>query len=656
VSTQDVMSRVLDGWQVTANGKVELPARVCAEHLAMLGASWDTEHNDATRDGINAHLAGHLVIRSEPGGEARSPLHEGVDCAIGWQSSAMGDPKPLGAELVIQALSGLMAVHGREQRFPRRLGLDVASVAAGIAAAQGILAALIGVSRGQAPKSVATSVLQAALLFLYHHLAIATCGEDFPNLPSGSALGPPFPTSDQFWVEIEVLTFEAWTAFWKHLGIEQSDRESAWSIFVFRYLTANCKLPATFHEATKQYTLGELSRIAKVHDVAICRVRSYHEVLSEPGWSKAGDRQMHDGAQHLAAPWTIGAELQPSWCDWARTTTADAPLAGLTVIEVTSRLQGPLAGLLLHLLGANVVKVEPPGGDFGRHAPPRAGSLGAAYLAYNRGKQVVEIDYKQPDGQEQLANLLNNADVFLHNWRSGRAERLGFDYKVLARHNPKLVYAHASGWGRSGDEPSPIAGDYLVQAYAGCGDGLAPLDEMPFPSRLTLIDVTGGLLACEGILAGLYHRERAGQGCRVDTSLLAGAMTLQRHVLRQIMTEHEAGRRLGRPLWGLLDRPMETADGFLVVEAGDESTRKRISEICGLMCFVGPQALDEQILKQLRSRPSSEWEQRFLAAGIPAATVCSDLTSLPHDHRVSGFLERVNDACWLPSAPWRFAT
>ncbi|HEU0297790.1 MAG TPA: CoA transferase, partial [Longimicrobium sp.] len=241
------------------------------------------------------------------------------------------------------------------------------------------------------------------------------------------------------------------------------------------------------------------------------------------------------------------------------------------------------------------------------------------------------------------------ADVFLHNWRSGRAAGLGLHRTALARRNPGLVYAHASGWGTLRREPAPFAGDFLVQAHAACGQGLNPEDEPPFPSRLTLVDATGGLLACEGILAALYLRERTGRGSRVDTSLLAAAMALQEPVLRAMVLAGERGRRTGRPRWGPLDRPLRTAEGWLVVEIGGDDARRRLAAACGAGAADG----DEALAARLGARTAAEWEPQLRRAGIPATAVREALAGVAGDPRLAGMLERVGGACWMPAAPWR---
>ncbi len=540
--------------------------------------------------------------------------------------------------MVAQAQSGLMALHGVERRQPRRLGLDVASAVAGILASQAVLAALVGRSRGCKVERVETSVLDGALVFLSHRLPIATCGAVPPVDPELTAPGPPFTTADGGWVELEVLRFADWRGFWTRLGAAETALDAAWSSYALRYLTGTCALPPSLHAATRGQTLAKVREVADACGVAVGRLRTYDEVVAD----RTGARS--------EPPWTLDLHTSGSRpASLGDDDLAAGPLAGLRVVELATRLQGPLAGLLLQRLGAHVVKVEPPGGDMGRAGPSAFGR--AAYLAYNRGKEIMELDYKRSEGRTELRGLAAGADVFLHNSRPGRAERLGFGSRDLARANPGLVYAYASGWGGSTTAPSDIAGDYIVQAHAACGEGLHPDGEPPFPSRLTLVDVTGGLLACEGILAGLCLRERTGAGCSVGTSLLAAALTLQRPVLDGIAAGREDCRRRGRPLWGPLDRPIPTADGFLAVWAGDPGTRDRLAAACGLHSS----ADDERIEVRLRTRAGTEWEPLLRERGVPAAVVQDDLRGLPRDPAVAPLLEPIDGGAWAPAAPWRFA-
>lgn len=594
---RDSLRAVLAGVAVSPRGRPGRAVGTCAAHLAWLGAA----------------------RRPEPA----------VGCVI-------GGPDGMDGEATAQAVTGLMAVHGRDRGVPRRLGLDVVSVASGIVASQGVLAALIARSRGRDVRGVEVSVLDAGLFLLNHHVTIATSGGDFPPHESGPAPGPPFATADGRWVEVEALSPEHWMAFWGRLGIVRKDVVGrAWLPYVLRYLAGRCALPAELHEATRRSTLAELRGAAESSGVALCPLRTGTPV---------------NGGPEAAPPWMISrhpetptASATTPASSASRPAADDAPLSGLRVVEATSRMQGPLAGLLLRMLGAEVVKVEPPGGDFGRGSRPLAGTTGAAYLAYNRGKSVVEIDYKSPAGRAEIADLAATADVFLHNWPPGRAGKLGLDAESLHRRNPRLVYAAASGWGGEPEPPSPIAGDYLVQAYAGCGERLNPPGEPPFPTRATIVDATGGLLACEGVLAGIHLRERTGRGSAVETSLLAGARALRA----------AAPEGLG---WDVLDGPLETVDGHLVVDAPDPAARRRLQQACGLDAGATGAVAVERIAGRLRELPAAVWEERLRDAGVPAARVCAELGELPEDPRMKGRLESVNGDCWAPGAPWRFTS
>lgn len=584
---RDATRDPLDGCAVVAAAG---PAARCAEHLATLGATATV----STLDGESA-----LSLRADG--------HR-VDGHIDWH------PAPAGAETVVQALTGLMAAHGRDPGVPRRSGVDLASFAAGVVATQGMLAALIAQRRGLPVAAVEVSVPGSALLLLNHHIAIATSGGEFPYRASGTG-GPPFRTADGYWVELEVLSGDDWARFWPRLGVaDPSTVSAAWLPFVYRYLAGRCRLPDALPEAVARHNLLQVREAANACGIALSPVR-YQPGPPLPLWTLS---------PHAETDARVGRLDRPDRPD-------GAPLRGLRVVEISSRLQGPLASGLLRMLGAEVVKIEPPGGDFGRGSPPLAGEIGAAYLAYNHGKRVVELDYKRPAGRAELDELVAAADVFLHNWRPGRAESLGLDSADLAAHNPGLVYAYASGWGSAPDPPSAIAGDFLVQAYAGCGVALNPPGEPPFPSPLTLVDATGGLLACTGILAGLYLRERTGRGSRVDTSLLAGAQALRAAA---------SGR------WGPLDRPIRTVDGYLAVDAVEAGTRLRLYRTCGA-------SGEPTAVARLGERPAAHWAAVLREVGVPAAVVRADLAGLVRDPDLGGRLEPAG-ACAIPGPPWRF--
>ncbi len=533
-----------------------------------------------------------------------------------------------------------MEVHGRDVHQPRRVGLEFLSVATGVIASQGVLAALIGNRRGQGHSSVETSALRAAFFMMSPFIAAATSGDEWSPPVPASAPGPPFWTADGHWLEFETLDPETWDTFWGGMNVGRREVSQGWNHFSSRFRNATCSLPAALHEATAQRTLTELSLLADASGVSMCRVRDFAELLANVSSSNGDD----------VVPWTLEQRPVGGGPGAAPVPPGPGPLTGIRVVEVTRRFQGPLAGLLLRMLGADVVRVEPPDGDLVRSTPPLAGDIGATFLALNRGKASVEIDPKTALGRTQLLEMVADADVFLHNWRPGRASELSLESQDCLDLNPRLVYAHASGWGGHSTSYLPIATDFLVQAYTALGTTINPVGEPPFPTRFPIVDFMGGLLACEGILAGLYLREGNGRGCRVETSLLGAAMALQSHVLEGVTEGTDRTRQEGRPVWGLLDKPLQTARGFLMVTIDTPIRRQRCHEICE----VPLSATDDRVAHRLLERPASEWVQLFLEADIPCSSVCTDLAALADDVRLAGLLEPLGDTCRGATAPWRF--
>jgi len=583
----------------------------------------------------------------DPDDEATGTPTRGPDLevALSWFGPATMDGRP-GSEAVVQAMSGLMAVHGRDAGGPRRIGLEVASVAAGMLAGHSVLASLVGRSRGVPVARIEGSVLQAALLLVSHRIAAATAGSEWIPAPPASAPGPPFASAEGDLFEIETLDPSAWRAFWERLGAT-ADLGWAWRLFRPRYFRGTCTLPPGLHEATRSHPLAAIVAAAEACGVSLSRVRLYEEVLQSPGrWEGHPLVQALDGAAGAAPGAAPGAPPSGS-----------LPLAGLRVVEATSRLQGPLAGLLLHMLGAEVVRVEPPGGDPSRSVPPLAGEDGSFYLSFNRGKQPIELDLSRPQGRAELAELAAGADVFLHNWRPGKAAEWGLAPGDLAPANPRLVYAQGSGWGDAPEMAHMVGTDFLVQAYAGVGAGIHPEGRPPLPSRALLTDYMGALATCEAVLWGLFLRERTGRGQRVDGSLLAGAMALQAHVLEDLAAGRETGRRRGRPVWSLLDHPLETADGVLVVAVEDDDALGRLCRACGVDPDQPSRAAVEALVAGRVARgTTADWEERLAEAAIPCAAACTDLATLPADARLSGCFEPLAGGAWVPTAPWRLSS
>ncbi|MFB7182565.1 CoA transferase [Streptomyces sp. NPDC056257] len=595
-TTQTV--RPLDTLRFDTSGPPQITG-VVADHLRMLGASGGHRGQEAPPDRIT--LTG--------GGFA--PAH----AVATWAGPASG----LVDEATVQAATGIMAVHGRRDGAPRGLAADYAATATAVLTVQGVLAGLIGQARGGAAAQVATRADRAGLLAVSQYLAAA--GADEGEAAELAAGGPPFRSAEGVLFELETLDPGAWAAFWRALEAPADAMRAGWRPFQFRYATACAPFPAALHEITRATPMTGIRRAAVLSGAEVCVLRTL------------GERALEDDG---AAPWALhllGPEAGRG--NGRRTGREDVrgdrpsvarPLAGLTVLEAGRRIQAPLAAHLLGLLGAEVIRIEPPGGDPLRGMPPACSGISARWLALNRGKRAVEIDIKADADRRRLREMAAEADVFLHNWAPGKAAELGLDHDDLAAVNPALVYAYTSGWADRLDD-APMGTDFMVQARTAVGEAVRPQDEPPAPSLMTLLDVLGGLHGTEAVLAGLLLRERTGHGVRVDSSLLGAADTLTAPALRRAARGENPRRPAG------FRRPLPTADGWIAPT--DESAPA-----------AGAYDLRElttaDALKQLREH------------GLTATAVTTELADLHHDPRFTGSISRDTHGAPAVPDPWSF--
>ncbi|WP_369148518.1 CoA transferase [Streptomyces sp. R44] len=578
-------ARPLDALRCDIGGPEAL-TRVVSDHLRRLGA---TVRDDGSGD---------IAL----GGDGFAP----VAARTAWGSAGSG----IEDEATAQAVTGVMAVHGRRHGTPRGLGVDCLATATGVLTVQGLLAGLVGQARGGAPARVRTTTAdRAGLLTVSQYLAAA--GADEPEAVEPAPGGPPFTSADGFLFELETLDPGAWAEFWRALEAPADAIRAGWRPFQFRYATACAPFPVDLHEVTRRHAWARIRQAAALSGAEVCRLRTLAE--------RAGE---DDGAD----PWSLRT-LDPGRRGTATAATADRPLAGLTVLEAGRRIQAPLAAHLLGLLGARVIRIEPPGGDPLRGMPPACDGISARWLALNRGKEAVEIDIKAPGDRGRLRELVADADVFVHNWAPGKAAELALDAEHLTAVNPSLVYAYTGGWADRLDD-APMGTDFMVQARTGVGEAAHPAGEPPVPSLMTLLDVLGGLHGTEAVLAGLLLRERTGHGVRVDSSLLGAADTLLAPVLRQVAAGADSRRPAG------FRYPLRTSDGW-IAPSDTSAPAAAAYDVTG-MCT-------EDALDRLRGH------------GLTATAVTTDLSALHHDPRLSGSISR--DAHGAPAVPdpWSFA-
>ena len=205
-------------------------------------------------------------------------------------------------------------------------------------------------------------------------------------------------------------------------------------------------------------------------------------------------------------------------------------LSGIRVLDCSIAMAGPFAAQRMGDMGADVIKVEPTTGEWQRHAPAGGAwgnEINVSFLSLNRNKRSLAVDLKSPEGKALLLDLVKSSDVFLQNYRPGVAARLGVDYETLSAINPKLIYVSMSGYGEDGPYKNYPGQDLLLQSMSGAMMSAGSKDTPPSPAGQYLVDAITAYTAFEGALAALFHRERTGEGQKVEVNMLDAITTIQ---------------------------------------------------------------------------------------------------------------------------------
>jgi crotonobetainyl-CoA:carnitine CoA-transferase CaiB-like acyl-CoA transferase len=244
------------------------------------------------------------------------------------------------------------------------------------------------------------------------------------------------------------------------------------------------------------------------------------------------------------------------------------PLEGIRVLDFTVYQQGPQASLVFADMGADVIKVEAPRfGDLGRVLGIKGEERFSPYfLAHNRGKRSITLDLKNGKAREVALGLGARADVMIHNFRPGVMERLGLGYDDLRKVNERIVYGHASGWGTKGPRAEHPAFDLAAQAQGGLVSVTGEPEGYPLPAGCAVADYVGAANLAMAVISALFHRERTGQGQKIETSLLGGqvamqAWELQYYIAHGWVTRAGRGHQYLPTIW----RVFKTTDSYVVV-------------------------------------------------------------------------------------------
>jgi len=260
-------------------------------------------------------------------------------------------------------------------------------------------------------------------------------------------------------------------------------------------------------------------------------------------------------------------------------------LDGIKVLDLTRVLAGPLCTMILGDLGAEVVKVEAPGGsdDTRNWGPPFQNGVSAYYLCANRNKKSITIDLKSDKGQRLIKELVLKSDVVIHNFKTGTMERLGLGYDVLSKLNPKLVFCSITGFGETGPYKNLAGYDYIIQAMCGLMSITGSNESGPQKVGIAITDILTGLYACIGIQAALLERQKSGTGQKLDMALFDAGISSLVNIASNFLMTRKLPSLLGNLHANIVPyQTFETKNGKMVIAVGNDRQFEKLCQILSL--------------------------------------------------------------------------
>jgi len=313
------------------------------------------------------------------------------------------------------------------------------------------------------------------------------------------------------------------------------------------------------------------------------------------------------------------------------------PLSGLLVADFSRVLAGPYCTMLLADLGADVIKVESPGGDDTRSWVPPVTEDGVStyFLAINRNKRSVALDLKDDHDAAMARALAGKADIFVQNFKPGGLKRYGLDYDAVSAGNPGVIYASISGFGESEGGRQLPGYDLMVQAISGMMSLTGDPNGPPYRAGISVFDVIAGLHSAIAILAALNHRNATGEGQYLEASLLASALSGMVNQTSAYVAGETVPFRMGNSHPSLFPyEPLPTADRDMIITAGNDVQFRKLCEVIG-----APELADDPLYAtnpartanrdklrpllaaRLAAKPAAEWFTLLIGVGVPCGPI-----------------------------------
>ncbi|MBK5921650.1 CoA transferase [Rhodothalassium salexigens] len=328
------------------------------------------------------------------------------------------------------------------------------------------------------------------------------------------------------------------------------------------------------------------------------------------------------------------------------------PLTGLTVLDLSRVLAGPWATQILGDLGADVIKVERPGGgdDTRGWGPPSVvhddgEETAAYYLCANRSKRSVALDLGSAEGQRIARRLAARADVVVENFKAGTAAKWGLDYASLATGHPGLVYCSITGFGQTGPNRDKPGYDFMIQGMAGLMSVTGTPDSGPVRAGVAVADITTGLYATIAILAALRHRDATGQGQHIDMALFDTQLACLANQAQNYLVSGRSPELMGNTHPNIVPyQDFPTLDGRLIVAVGNDAQFARFAALLGQDGWAGDrrfarnadrvanrETLVPLIARAMAGETTGHWRALLDGAGIPNGPVNSIADALAED-------------------------
>jgi succinate--hydroxymethylglutarate CoA-transferase len=327
---------------------------------------------------------------------------------------------------------------------------------------------------------------------------------------------------------------------------------------------------------------------------------------------------------------------------------SEGALAGLRVVDLTRILAGPLCTMMLGDMGADVIKIEPPGtGDDTRTwGPPFVGGDAAYFLGVNRNKRSLTLNMATPAGQKILAGLIAKADVLIDNFRLGTLEKWGFADAWFDDHAPRLVRCAITGYGSSGPKSALPGYDFILQAESGLMSICGPQGGDPTKYGVAIVDVCTGMLACNAILAALNARHRTRRGQKVEVSLYDTSLSMLVNVATNYLAAGRDGGRFGNGHPSIVPyTTYHAADAMIAVGIGNEAQFGKFAVALGHPEWAQDERflrnrdrvenrdiLDGMINQTLAGDNADAWLAKLKAAGIPSGRINTVAQALDDPH------------------------